>query len=133
MSETSSLTPSPTQGANDDSMPEHDLAAKIEDFGSRMTAIRESIGRVIYGQEEVILETLTTILARGHCLIVGVPGLGKTLLVDTLGTVLGLRDKRVQFTPDLMPPDILGSEILEENANGTRSFRFIKGPIFANF
>ena len=130
MSETSSITPSPTQGANDDFMPEQDLAAKIEDFGSRMTAIRESIGRVIYGQEEVILETLTTILAGGHGLIVGVPGLGKTLLVDTLGTVLGLQDNRVQFTPDLMPPDILGSEILDESVNGARSFRFIKGPIF---
>ncbi|MEK9846542.1 MAG: MoxR family ATPase [Rhodospirillaceae bacterium] len=111
-------------------MNEQDLAGKIEEFGTRMTAIRESIGRVIYGQEEVILETLATILAGGHCLIVGVPGLGKTLLVDTLGTVLGLEDKRVQFTPDLMPPDILGSEILDENATGTRSFRFIKGPIF---
>ena len=111
-------------------MNEQDLAGKIEEFGTRMTAIRESIGRVIYGQEEVILETLATILAGGHCLIVGVPGLGKTLLVDTLGTVLGLEDKRVQFTPDLMPPDILGSEILDENTNGTRSFRFIKGPIF---
>ena len=111
-------------------MNEQDLVGKIEEFGTRMTAIRESIGRVIYGQEEVILETLATILAGGHCLIVGVPGLGKTLLVDTLGTVLGLEDKRVQFTPDLMPPDILGSEILDENATGTRSFRFIKGPIF---
>ena len=111
-------------------MNEQDLAGKIEEFGTRMTAIRESIGRVIYGQEGVILETLATILAGGHCLIVGVPGLGKTLLVDTLGTVLGLQDKRVQFTPDLMPPDILGSEILDENTNGTRSFRFIKGPIF---
>lgn len=111
-------------------MNEQDLAGKIEEFGTRMTAIRESIGRVIYGQEGVILETLATILAGGHCLIVGVPGLGKTLLVDTLGTVLGLQDKRVQFTPDLMPPDILGSEILDENATGPRSFRFIKGPIF---
>ncbi|MEK9691867.1 MAG: MoxR family ATPase [Rhodospirillaceae bacterium] len=111
-------------------MNEQDLAGKIEEFGTRMTAIRESIGRVIYGQEEVILETLATILASGHCLIVGVPGLGKTLLVDTLGTVLGLQDKRVQFTPDLMPPDILGSEILDENATGPRSFHFIKGPIF---
>jgi len=130
LSETFSLTPSRTQGANEDFMNEQDLAGKIEEFGTRMTAIRESIGRVIYGQEGVILETLATILAGGHCLIVGVPGLGKTLLVDTLGTVLGLQDKRVQFTPDLMPPDILGSEILDENATGTRSFRFIKGPIF---
>ena len=111
-------------------MNEQDVACKIEEFGTRMAAIRESIGKVIYGQEKVILEALATILAGGHCLIVGVPGLGKTLLVDTLGTVLGLHDKRVQFTPDLMPPDILGSEILDENADGTRSFRFIKGPIF---
>ena len=106
------------------------LVSEIEALGQRMAAVKENIGRVIFGQHDVIDQTLITLLAGGHALLVGYPGLGKTRLVDTLGTVLGLEDKRVQFTPDLMPPDILGSEILDENDSGHRSFRFIKGPIF---
>jgi MoxR-like ATPase len=85
---------------------------------------------VIFGQELVVERVLITLLSGGHVLLVGVPGLGKTKLVDTLGTVLGLDPRRVQFTPDLMPADILGSEVLEEDATGKRAFRFIKGPIF---
>ncbi len=107
-----------------------ELVADIEALGQRMADVRASIGRVIFGQDEVIVETLITLLAGGHALLIGVPGLAKTLLVETLGKVLGLDDKRIQCTPDLMPADILGSEVLEENERGRRSFRFIKGPIF---
>ncbi|WP_201863138.1 AAA family ATPase [Microvirga soli] len=92
---------------------------------------REAIHTVIFGQEEVVDLTLITLLAGGHGLLVGVPGLAKTKLVDTLGTVLGLDARRIQFTPDLMPSDILGSEILDEGADRRRSFRFVKGPVFA--
>jgi MoxR-like ATPase len=95
-----------------------------------MALVRESIGRIIFGQQEVIDQTLITLLAGGHALLIGVPGLAKTLLVETLGIVLGLSDKRVQFTPDLMPADIIGSEVLEEADSGKRSFRFIPGPVF---
>lgn len=91
---------------------------------------RSNIGDVIYGQDRVVDLAMTAILSGGHALLVGVPGLAKTLLVETLGTVLGLKDSRIQFTPDLMPADILGSEVLEQAADGSRSFRFIKGPIF---
>ncbi|HKG85436.1 MAG TPA: MoxR family ATPase [Beijerinckiaceae bacterium] len=92
---------------------------------------RDAIHAVIFGQEKVVELTLVTLLAGGHGLLVGVPGLAKTKLVETLGTVLGLDARRVQFTPDLMPSDILGSEILDETADRRRSFRFLKGPIFA--
>src|SRR5215210_236133 len=92
---------------------------------------RDAIHSVIFGQEKVVELTLVTLLAGGHGLLVGVPGLAKTKLVETLGTVLGLDARRVQFTPDLMPSDILGSEILDEAADRRRSFRFLKGPIFA--
>lgn len=91
---------------------------------------RDAIHSVIFGQEEVVDLTLITLLAGGHGLLVGVPGLAKTKLVETLGTVLGLDARRVQFTPDLMPSDILGSEILDEGPDRRRSFRFVKGPIF---
>jgi MoxR-like ATPase len=91
---------------------------------------RDAIHTVIFGQEDVVDLTLITLLAGGHGLLVGVPGLAKTKLVETLGTVLGLDARRVQFTPDLMPSDILGSEILDEGADRRRSFRFVKGPIF---
>ncbi len=93
--------------------------------------VREAIGAVIFGQEEVVEQALVTILAGGHGLLVGVPGLAKTKLVETLGKVLGLAEQRVQFTPDLLPADIIGSEVLEEGPDRSRSFRFIKGPIFA--
>ncbi|QQS11237.1 MAG: MoxR family ATPase [Rhodospirillales bacterium] len=103
----------------------------IEALGGKLTAVRDGVGQVIYGQREVIDQTLIALLSGGHLLLVGLPGLAKTKLVDTLGTVLGLDAKRIQFTPDLMPADILGSEVLEEEAGGRRSFRFIPGPVFA--
>ena len=106
------------------------LAADIESLGGRLQDVRNAIGKMIFGQKEVVDETLITILAGGHGLLIGVPGLAKTRLVQTLGNVLGLEDKRIQFTPDLMPADILGSEVLEESDTGNRSFRFIRGPVF---
>ena len=107
-----------------------ELIDSIEGLGQRIAEVRRGIGRVIFGQPRVIEETLITLLAGGHVLLIGVPGLGKTRLVETLGTVLGVAAGRVQFTPDLMPADILGSEVLEESESGRRSFRFIKGPVF---
>jgi MoxR-like ATPase len=107
-----------------------DVIAKIEALGQRLGQVRAHIGRVIFGQVEVIDQTLITLLGGGHALLIGVPGLAKTKLVETLGVVLGLEEKRLQCTPDLMPADILGSEVLEESETGRRSFRFIKGPVF---
>jgi MoxR-like ATPase len=106
------------------------LIDAIDKLGRDISAARDGIGHVIFGQSRVVEETLITILAGGHLLLIGVPGLGKTRLVETLGKVFGLDDRRVQFTPDLMPADILGSEVLEESEKGRRSFRFIKGPVF---
>ena len=108
---------------------EAEIVAAVERTVERIGEARARISRVIYGQDTVIEQCLVTLLAGGHGLLVGVPGLGKTLLVETLGAVLGLGEKRVQFTPDLMPADILGSEVLEES-DGTRNFRFLPGPIF---
>ncbi|HEX9569074.1 MAG TPA: MoxR family ATPase [Rhodospirillales bacterium] len=102
----------------------------IDQLGRDIVAARDGIGRFIYGQARVVEETLITLLAGGHLLLIGVPGLGKTRLVEVLGGVFGLDARRVQFTPDLMPADILGSEVLEESETGRRSFRFIKGPVF---
>ncbi|MEL6372382.1 MAG: MoxR family ATPase [Pseudomonadota bacterium] len=109
-----------------------DIVAKIEAAGERVQRVHKAAGSVIFGQDQVIEQTLITVLSGGHALLIGVPGLAKTLLVETLGTVLGLNAKRIQFTPDLMPSDIIGSEVLEDDgsAGARRSFRFIKGPIF---
>ena len=96
-----------------------------------MRAAKAAIGTVIFGQDKVIEQALITILSGGHALLLGVPGLAKTKLVDTMGTVLGLDARRIQFTPDLMPSDILGTEVLEESQSGKRNFRFISGPVFA--
>ena len=96
-------------------------------------AIKGEIGKVIIGQEKIVEQLLVAMLARGHCLLVGVPGLAKTLLIKTLAEVLDLKFSRIQFTPDLMPSDITGTEIIEDNrSTGTKSFKFIKGPVFAN-
>src|ERR1700692_3165641 len=92
---------------------------------------KEAIGNVIFGQDKVIEQALITVLCGGHALLIGLPGLAKTKLIDTMGTVLGLDARRIQFTPDLMPSDVVGSEVLEEGVGGKRSFRFIGGPIFA--
>jgi MoxR-like ATPase len=103
---------------------------QIEQAGETLKRVREQISRRIVGQDEVVELALTAILSGGHALVVGVPGLAKTRLVETLGTVLGLDTNRIQFTPDLMPADILGSEVLEEGKDGARAFRFIEGPVF---
>ncbi|HEY6431382.1 MAG TPA: MoxR family ATPase [Acetobacteraceae bacterium] len=108
---------------------DHPVLHEVEALGNRIGAVRAAIGRVIFGQQEVVDETLITLLCGGHVLLVGLPGLGKSRLVETLGVVLGLATKRIQFTPDLMPADIVGSEVLEESA-GRRSFRFMHGPVF---
>jgi len=105
--------------------------ADIERLGTQLRAARASIGKVIYGQQDVIDQTLVALLSGGHLLLIGVPGLAKTKLVETLGVVLGMEAKRIQFTPDLMPADILGSEVMEESETGRRSFRFLEGPVFA--
>jgi MoxR-like ATPase len=102
-----------------------------EDATADLARARAEIGKAIFGQEDVVERSLITVLSGGHALLVGVPGLAKTKLVETLGKVLGLDARRVQFTPDLMPSDILGSEVLDEPIPGKRAFRFIQGPIFA--
>ena len=100
----------------------------IENFVKKFDALKQEIAKVIVGQEDVVNQILISIFSGGHSLLIGVPGLAKTLMVNTIAQALGLDFKRIQFTPDLMPSDILGSEILDEN----RHFKFIKGPIFAN-
>ena len=110
---------------------EEGVARAAEAALDSIAAARSAIGTVIFGQDKVVEEVLVAILSGGHGLLVGLPGLAKTKLVDALGTVLGLDARRVQFTPDLMPADILGSEVLEETEGGRRAFRFVRGPIFA--
>ncbi len=107
-----------------------ELVDEIEGLGEQLAKAKASITKRFIGQEQVVELVLSAILCGGHGLLVGLPGLGKTRLVDTLSTVLGLDGKRVQFTPDLMPADILGSEVLETGADGSRAFKFIHGPIF---
>ena len=107
-----------------------DLVTVLEELGAKLAAARAEIGGRFIGQEAVVDLVMAALLSGGHALLVGLPGLGKTLLVDTLGTVMGLRTNRIQFTPDLMPADILGSEVLETAADGTRAFRFLEGPVF---
>ena len=106
------------------------IVTELEDMGQRLDKARAAIGRVIFGQADVIELALTAILGGGHALLVGAPGLAKTKLAITLGRVLGLAEKRVQFTPDLMPADILGTEVLEESGSGRKDFRFVPGPVF---
>mgnify|MGYP002621604862 CR=1 FL=1 len=100
----------------------------VQELVSKYKQLRSEIGKVIIGQDEVVRDVLISIFSRGHCLLVGVPGLAKTLLVNTIAQTLGLSYNRIQFTPDLMPSDIIGTEILDES----RHFRFIKGPLFSN-
>jgi MoxR-like ATPase len=107
-----------------------EILKELEATGERLEKVRAEIGKVIFGQTEVVELALTAILAGGHALLVGAPGLAKTKLATNLGRVLGLDEKRVQFTPDLMPADILGSEVLDETEKGLRQFRFVPGPVF---
>ncbi len=106
------------------------LVNEIEALAARLADARASVDRRFVGQDNVVEQVLAAILSGGHALLVGQPGLGKTMLVDTLGTVMGLDTARIQFTPDLMPADILGSEVLDVREDGTRAFRFIQGPVF---
>jgi len=106
------------------------IAETLEKTGDKLAKARAAIGTIIFGQEVVVDQTLTAILSGGHALLIGVPGLAKTKLVATIGRVLGLDDRRIQFTPDLMPADIVGSEVLEQSRAGKRSFRFVEGPVF---
>jgi MoxR-like ATPase len=109
---------------------EPDIVRRVDDIRTKVARVKESISKVIFGQDTVIELVLVNILSGGHALLIGVPGLAKTSLVEALGAALGLHAKRIQFTPDLMPSDIVGTEVLEEKA-GSRSFRFIEGPVFA--
>lgn len=105
----------------------------VQSLKNSFEAIKKEIAKVIIGQEEIVEQLLISLLARGHCLLVGVPGLAKTLLIKTLAEVLDLKFSRIQFTPDLMPSDITGTEIIEDDRiQGTKSFRFVKGPVFTN-
>ena len=107
-------------------------AAQWDRLQQTLAEVRKETARVIVGQEPIVELLLTSLICRGHCLLVGVPGLAKTLLVSTLGHILGLKFQRIQFTPDLMPTDIVGSEIIQTTADGGREFRFVPGPIFAH-
>src|SRR3569623_706928 len=109
---------------------ERDAATRITASAETFSKVRAGLTAVSFGQDEVIEQTLITLLAGGHGLLIGVPGLAKTKLVDTLAIVMGLDTRRVQFTPDLMPADITGSEVMEESVSGERAFRFIRGPVF---
>ncbi|MDK4738618.1 MULTISPECIES: MoxR family ATPase [unclassified Rhizobium] len=113
------------------SLDDQAIIASAEQALKDIASIRAEVSKVIFGQESVVENTLLAVLAGGHALLVGVPGLAKTKLVTTLGAVLGLAANRVQFTPDLMPSDILGSEVMDQDETGRRSFRFVKGPVFA--
>ncbi|KAA6405828.1 AAA family ATPase [Candidatus Tokpelaia sp.] len=108
-----------------------DIVAAADKALALLAELRKNLAQVIFGQDKVVEQVLTALLAGGHALLVGVPGLAKTKLVETLGIVLSLDEKRIQFTPDLMPADIIGSEVMEEDAKGRRSFRYIQGPVFA--
>lgn len=113
-------------------VPDDDILL-VENLNSTIKKIKDEIGKVIIGQDEIIDQLLISLLARGHCLLVGVPGLAKTLLIKTLAEVMHLSFKRIQFTPDLMPSDITGTELVEEDPlSKQRNFKFIPGPIFAN-
>ncbi|MBN1394446.1 MAG: AAA family ATPase [Pirellulales bacterium] len=114
-------------------MPQQDDLKAVAELGEAYQAITEQLAEVIVGQRRVIEELLIAMFARGHCLLVGVPGLAKTLLIRTLAETLSLEFRRIQFTPDLMPSDITGTEVIQEDrASGRREFRFLKGPIFGN-
>ena len=116
--------PAPAGGKN--------LGDVLREFADHQSTIRAELGKVIVGQEETIEQLLAAIYTRGHCLLEGVPGLAKTLIVSTLASILDVSFKRIQFTPDLMPSDITGTQVLEEDESGKRVFRFVEGPIFTN-
>ena len=109
------------------------IADILKELPKKMHVVSNELGKKVFGQEKLIEELLAAIVSRGHCLLTGVPGLAKTLLISSLGEVADLSFKRIQFTPDMMPSDITGSEILELNQSaGAREFKFLKGPVFTN-
>jgi MoxR-like ATPase len=123
-------TPSPTELP--EPMPPADLAA-VDRLRDGFAKLKNEMGKVIVGQQAVLEELLIAIFARGHCLLIGVPGLAKTLMIHTLADSLNLTYNRIQFTPDLMPSDITGTEVIQEDkATGVRQFKFLRGPVFAN-
>ncbi len=122
-----STAPAPGEGL------QHDDLAAVQRLGDAYRRLRAEMGKIIVGQDQVLEELLIAIFARGHCLLVGVPGLAKTLMIHTLADALNLSFNRVQFTPDLMPADITGTEVIQEDkATGARQFKFLRGPVFAN-
>ncbi len=132
------MTPNDLDDPTPAPLPVPGAVQEADRLAERLSQVRQSVRAVIFGQELVVEQALVSLLAGGHTLLVGAPGLGKTLLVDTLGRVLGLSARRVQFTPDLMPADIIGSEVLDEDpvergGSGRRSFRFVPGPVFCQF
>lgn len=114
------------------STPPESGEAKWQHVRDKVEELKQETARVIVGQDDIVEQMLVSLLCRGHCLVIGVPGLAKTLLVSTLGRILGLRFNRIQFTPDLMPTDIVGSEILQTRDDGSRSFEYVEGPIFSH-
>ena len=110
----------------------NDIAADLERFQTRFTALKKEIQKAIVGYDELLTDVLVAVFSRGHILLEGVPGLGKTFLVQTLSKVMGLTPGRIQCTPDLMPADILGTHIVNENEEGRRVMHFERGPVFAN-
>ena len=110
------------------SLSPENLLKTFEKVSVQLRQARSALGEVVFGQDEVIDQVLTALVAGGHALLVGAPGLAKTLLVSSTATVTGLSDRRIQFTPDLMPSDVLGAEVLDELPDGKRAFRFIEGP-----
>ena len=106
------------------------IVAEAEAAVKTLNSVKTEIAKSVFGQEEVIELALSAILAGGHALLIGAPGLAKTRLVEATAVALGLNNNRIQFTPDLMPSDIIGSEVLDEAASGERNFRFVKGPVF---
>ncbi|GHT34101.1 ATPase AAA [Planctomycetales bacterium] len=128
----SQTSPSPaSQPQNPPSKPRK-LGDILQEFGQHCSLMQDELGKVIIGQKPVIRQLLAAVFTRGHCLLEGVPGLAKTLLVSTLSGILDVQFKRIQFTPDLMPSDIIGTTVLDEDENGRRSFRFVQGPVFTN-
>ncbi len=123
-------TPSPPPSASNPQQP--NLGDLLRQFADSQQKMRDELAKVIVGQQDTIEQLLVAIFTRGHCLLEGVPGLAKTLMVSTLAEILDVGFKRIQFTPDLMPSDITGTQVLEEDESGKRSFRFVEGPIFTN-
>ena len=111
---------------------QHNLGALLQEFGRTKIALENELAKVVVGQKDAIRQIFAAIFTRGHCLLEGVPGLAKTLTVQTIAKILDVKFRRIQFTPDLTPTDVTGAEVLEEDAQGKRSFRFVEGPVFTN-